>query len=334
MTTPDQNPVVIACATDDRYVQPLAVMLQSVLTNLSVSRTIDVYVIDGGIEPGNKRDLVKLWDPDRGTVNWLPAKASQFSGLPLWGRMPVATYYKLLITELLPPALSKTIWLDCDLVVTGDLAELWDMDLAGRHALAVQDPGVPFVSSRDGVACHQQLGLAKHAKYFNAGVMVVNLDLWRSDDIPGRVMEYLRTYGDSVVFWDQEGLNAVLAEKWGELDPRWNHTTSVRSLRLRNNGRPEQQAVTPSTPWIVHFTGNLKPWYYPGNDTSHALYFRYLDLTAWAGWRPHRSLRSVILGIYESSGLRSVLYPAEKLGMRLLRSLTRRTASDKETTRK
>ena len=313
MSPSDREPIVIACAADDRYVQPLAVMLQSVLTNLSSDRTITAYIIDGGIEPGHKQALTKSWYLPRASVHWLSARASSLSGLPLWGRMPVATYYKLLVPELLPGALHRVIWLDCDLVVNGDLAQLWDRDLAGRHALAVQDPAVPFVSSQNGVAHHEQLGLPSDAKYFNAGVMVVNLDLWRRDDIPGHVLEYLRRYGDAVVFLDQEGLNAVLAGKWGELDPRWNCMSCVR--------RPLND------PWIVHFTGNLKPWVYPSRNPSHVLYFRYLDSTAWAGWRPKRSLSGMILGRYESSGLRDVLYPAEAWGMRFLRTFTRRYAS-------
>ena len=313
MSPPGREPIAIACAADDRYVQPLAVMLQSVLTNLSPDRTAAIYIIDGGIEPGHKQDLVRSWNPGRASLHWLSDRASSFSGLPLWGRMPVATYYKLLVPELLPAALHRVIWLDCDLVVNGDLAHLWDRGLAGRHALAVQDPAVPFVSSRNGVAHHEQLGLPSDAKYFNAGVMVVNLDLWRRDDVPRQVLEYLRRHGDALVFLDQEGLNAVLAGKWGELDPRWNCMARV----------PRR----PNDSWIVHFTGNLKPWFYPGRNASHALYFRYLDLTAWAGWRPRRTLSGVILGRYESSGLRDVLYPAEVWGMRLLRTFTRRYAS-------
>jgi lipopolysaccharide biosynthesis glycosyltransferase len=328
MNHPHRQPIVIVCGADDQYVQPLAVMLKSALANLSRERTVNLYIIDGGIQPDHKQSLLRSWSRRNGFVRWLLPSESSFTGLPLWGRMPVSTYYKLLITELLPPAVKKAIWLDCDLVVLGDLAQLWDMDLAERHALAVQDPAVPFVSSRDGIAHYQELGLPKDAKYFNAGVMVVNLDLWRRDDIPGRVLDYLRRYDGRVVFLDQEGLNAVLAGKWGELDDRWNHTTSV-SERFRDEGRT-RDAAKQNHPWIVHFTGNLKPWFYPGHDAAHTLYFRYLDLTAWAGWRPKRSLSGLVLGTYESSGLRHLLYPTEVLGMRLLRSLTRRHASGKE----
>jgi lipopolysaccharide biosynthesis glycosyltransferase len=242
--------------------------------------------------------------------------------------MPVATYYKLSIPELLPPSVRKAIWLDCDLVVATDLAPLWDTGLEGRHALAVQDQAVPFVSSLNGVACHQQLGIASDAPYFNAGVMVVDLDLWRRDEIPRRVVEYLRQHRHTVVFWDQEGLNAILANRWGVLDPRWNYNPYARDARLRPRHPAGGASPSLNNPWIIHFTGNLKPWTYPRRDFAHDMYFRYLDRTAWAGWRPKRSLRGMMVEMYEGSGLRDALYPGEEWIIRLLRAFTRRYASE------
>ena len=328
MSLPHDQPLVIACGADDQYVQPLAVMLQSALTNLSSDRGVELYIIDGGIEPSHKRDLVSSWNRSSVSLHWLSPLESSFSGLPLWGRMPIATYYKLLIPEMLPATVHKAIWLDCDLVVTADLGRLWENVLSGQHALAVQDPAVPFVSSRNGVAHYEQLGIAREAKYFNAGVMVVDLDLWRRDHIPARVIEYLRVHRDSVVFWDQEGLNAVLAGHWGELDPRWNHSASVHSPRARHGNGAISTKEASSEPWITHFTGNLKPWVHPGSCTA-AIYFHYLDSTAWAGWRPKRTFSRIALELYETSGLRDVLYPAEERLMQLHRALTRRYAPEK-----
>ena len=325
----ESQPVVVACGADDQYVQPLAVMLQSVFTNLSSERSVALYIIDGGIGPAHKRSLVQSWDRQSVSVHWLSPQESSFSGLPLWGRMPVATYFKLLIPEMLPASLHKAIWLDSDLVVTADLAWLWDSDLAGQHALAVQDPGVPLVSSRNGVADHKQLGIASEAKYFNAGVMLVDLDLWRKDHIPERVIEYLRVHRDSVVFWDQEGLNAVLAGHWGELDPRWNQNASRDSAKSQRHSTADTSGLESSCdPWIIHFAGNLKPWIYPCSRSSDAIYFRYLDSTPWAGWRPKRSLSRRALELYETSGLRHLLYPAEERLMHIHRTLTRRYAAD------
>ena len=324
MLTPRTGPVVIACGADDRYVQPLGVMLCSVLANLRAGQDVAIYVLDGGISAAGKARLLECWSGSRVTPHWLPVEDSRFSGLPLWGRMPVSTYLKLLVPDLLPGHVERAIWLDCDLVALGDLSRLWESASEGRHLLAVQDQVVPFVSSRDGVAGYRELGLPGEAKYFNAGVMVIDLALWRRDDIPGRVLEHLRRYRERVVFWDQEGLNAVLAGRWAELDARWNYNVSAGLHRRRR---------TPGTspdgqPWVVHFTGNLKPWVYEGGNPHHARYFEYLDRTPWAGWRPAPTLRGRLAALYERSGLRSLLYPAEAWAMHLFRAATRRYAPD------
>lgn len=314
--------LAIACAADDRYVQHLAVMLRSVLANLSPDRTVAAYVVDGGMQEVHKRDLVRSWDPARVSVHFLAANPASLAGVPLWGRMPVATYYKLLVAELLPASVTKAIWLDCDLVVTADLARLWDTDLGEWHALAVQDQGVPLVSSPNGVSQYRRLGLPADGRYFNAGVMLLSLGRWRRDEVSARAIEYLLAHRDTVVFWDQEALNAVLAGRWGVLDPRWNHIANLRGAR-----HPEGSG----SPWVFHFTGSLKPWTYRGSDPSHALYYHYLDQTAWAGWRPNRTMSGALIAAYQSSRLRKVLYPTEEWLMGLLRSLTRKYAS--ETTR-
>jgi lipopolysaccharide biosynthesis glycosyltransferase len=304
--------VVIACGADDRYVQPLAVMLRSALANLSPDREAVVYVVDGGIEAEHKARLRNGW-PERASLHFLPVRESSLAGLPLWGRMPVATYYKLLVPVLLPASLPKAIWLDSDLVVVGDLARLWDEDVLRCHALAVQDRAIPLVSSHNGVRDFRSLGIPSDARYFNAGVMVMNLERWRRDDVAHQVMEYLLQHRDRVVYWDQEGLNAVLAGQWEALDPRWNRIANPRGA---TNGNGDA--------WIIHYTGQLKPWLYPSGGRSHALYYRYLDQTAWAGWRPRWTLTGALLGRYHSSGLRNLIYPAEEWWTDLRRTFTRR----------
>ena len=322
------EPVVITCATDSNYVTPLAVMLRSVLTNLSANRTAAVYIVDGGLEAGSRKQLVQGLPPGRATVEWMTVDPTVYSGVPLWGRMPVSTYYKLAVVDALPAHVHKAIWLDCDLLVTADLASLWDVDLNGSHLRAAQDSIVPLVSSAFGVAAYRELGIPGDAKYFNAGVMVLDVDRWRADRIPQRVLDYLRQFHDSVYFWDQEGLNAVLAGNWDELDPRWNCNASIprarRSVTLVA-GKGSVQAN--QQPWIIHWAGYLKPWRYPGRDPDRLLYFEYLDMTPWAGWRPRRTLLSKLIERYELSGLRGRIYPAEQWGLRLVRRLSRRTVS-------
>jgi lipopolysaccharide biosynthesis glycosyltransferase len=323
-----REPVVITCATDSQYLKPLAVMLRSVLANLSPDRTVAIYVMNDGVDARGREKLTQGWPPGRATVQWVTVDPAMYSGAPLWGRMPVSTYYKLALADSLPADVHEAIWLDCDMLVTGDLAMLWDVDLEGCHLRAAQDSIVPLVSSSFGVAAYEELGIARNARYFNAGVMLVDIDRWRADRVPNRVLDYLRRYRDSVFFWDQEGLNAVLAGKWGELDARWNCNASVPfRRRASRTGAGESETAETDQPWIIHWAGYLKPWRYPGRDPERLLYFRYLDMTAWAGWRPRRTLLSRFVAHYEASGLRARVYPAEQWGLRIVRRLSRRTVS-------
>jgi lipopolysaccharide biosynthesis glycosyltransferase len=316
-THPDS--LAIVCGADAQYLRPLAVMLRSVVANLSPDRSAAVYVFDGGVDPADKTEVTAGWNSPRVTVHWIPAHENAFDGLPLWGRMPVTTYYKLSLADLLPAPVRRAIWLDCDLVVVSDLARLWDTTCGDHHVMAAQDRVVPLVSSAFGISHHAQLGIPATAKYFNAGVMVVNVDKWRQQQVGSQALHYLREFRESVYFWDQEGLNAVLAGKWGELDPRWNYNAGVPNRAPRAGARQRELE-----PWIVHYAGNLKPWLYESRDPHRQLYFHYLDMTPWRGWRPRHSLSGLVLSTYESSALRRWLYPLEPWVMRLSRAVSRR----------
>lgn len=310
-----ESTIHVACAADADYVQPMATMLRSLFANVDPARAIRVHALDGGIDEQDKAKIAESCD-QRGSIHWIQASDSRFPGVPLWGRMPVSTYYKLLIADRLPMELDKVVWLDCDMVVLGDVSRLWDHDLAGRHALATQDAVVPHVSSRSGVAAWQELGLPAMASYFNAGVMMIDLALWRRDRVGLRALDYVRANRDRVCFLDQEGLNAVLAGLWGELDPRWNHNVSIPGASRA--GRD---------PWIVHYAGNLKPWRQGARKPTDGLYFHYLDQTPWKGSRPTWSPVAALVTLYERIGARKVLYPLEEWVMRGVRSMSRRSVA-------
>src|SRR5207244_1433075 len=125
-------------------------------------------------------------------------------------------------------------------------APLWDRGTGDHAVLAVQDSIAPYVSSRFGVARYRELGLPPKAKYFNAGVLVLNLDRWRRERVTERALEYVKAYAHEVSFWDQEGLNAVLSGKWGELDSVWNWNACA--------GRAGGGQRTDAAVKIVHFS--------------------------------------------------------------------------------
>jgi lipopolysaccharide biosynthesis glycosyltransferase len=301
LPNPEQD-VIVACAADGAYAMPLAAMLHSALVGLRPGVTITAHIVDAGLSATDRGRLADLALSHGAELQWHEPSTPSLAALPAWGRMTSTTYHRLLLPRLLPEEVTRAIWLDCDLLVTADLVRLWETDLGGRHLLAVRDSIVPLVSSRYGIRRWRELGFSRDAPYFNAGVMLVDVGRWREDDIGALAREYLRQAPD-VMLWDQEGLNVALYGLWGELDPRWNRMASGERVSA---GEPD------AAPWIVHYGGMLKPWLLPEPLSGpRALFYRHLDQTPWAGWRPSRTLPSVTLGWYESSRLRDVLYPAE-----------------------
>jgi lipopolysaccharide biosynthesis glycosyltransferase len=315
-----QSPVV-AVAADEAYAMPLAVTVRSMLEQLRAP-SLTVYVLDGGLSVESKRRLARSWESDRLTVQWVSVDHATLPSVPLWGRMRLSTYFRLLIPYLIPDSETRVIWLDTDTVVLRDVAELWAQDQGDSTMLAVQDMVVPFVASRYGVSAYEELGLDAGAPHFNAGVMVIDLDRWRAERVSERAMEYLARYRQRVCFWDQEGLNAVLVGRWKPLDARWNVIASVagRSFyRPRHLNSPTYR-LTVHDPWIVHYAGTWKPWIL-GPGESRSRYFHYLDMTAWAGWRPSRTVRTRLMAAYEAT-FRDSLYPLERWWIAAQRRMT------------
>jgi lipopolysaccharide biosynthesis glycosyltransferase len=320
------EPLVVVCCTDANYVRPLAAMVRSLLAHKDPAFPLTLYIFDGGVPEEDKRRLAASWPPEGLEIHWLPLDSAALSGLPLWGVWPPITYADLLMGEALPESLHKAIWLDTEMIVLADIGKLWNAGLDDLPLLAVQDLAIPYVSSRYGLARYRELGLAADAKYFNTGVMVVNLDWWRKNQVARKVLEYLRDHRESVHLLDQDGLNAVLGGRWGALDSRWNQIASIagrRFLKVTHLDAAQYRQVV-DDPWIIHYAGFWKPWRYHNRNPSRALYFHYLDMTAWSGWRPRRTPGSLLLGFYEST-LRDWLYPLEHWRVRWLRRLRRRS---------
>ncbi len=213
--------ITVVTLADERYALPLAVMGRSLADNMRAGRRADIYIVDGGIAPETKRRLVASWDRERIRATFV---APQFGGareLPVWGRLPPLTYVRVFVPALVPDDCSKAILLDSDVLVRGDIGGLWDLEMADRAVLAVQDPAVPFVSSRDGLRRYRELGIPFDHPYFNAGVMVVNIERWRRSNVSERVMAFIRRHAEELNYCDQDGLNAILWNEWRAVDARW-----------------------------------------------------------------------------------------------------------------
>ena len=289
MITPDSESLVVACAADDKYSMQLAVTMRSVIANLKSYQNLKLFMIDGGIKRSNKQKIHKSLQSKEIDVEvfWLEPSDTVLKNVKVRGHITMATYYRLFVAEMLPTQYKKAIYLDTDLVVNGDIGRLWDIDMEDSHLLAVQDIVIPHVSSPKGLPNYEELGIPAESKYFNAGVLVINLEKWRIDKIGKKAIEYVEQNIETIRWWDQDGLNATLAGKWRELDPRWNQMSGIHEYSSWKDSQFPQDIYEEliHNPYVIHFNGCFKPWLPNCEHPSQTLFFQYLDLTAWSGWR-------------------------------------------------
>ena len=246
--------MIVLLAADAKFQRPLEVCARSVRAH---NPHADIIVVE----------------PDR-------VDPALIEGVRLPKHLPPACLYRLLAPDLFP-RLGQVVYLDVDTLVKGPLDELAAHDLGGRMVGAVRDALLPFASM---ALPWRDLGIPPEQPYFNSGVMVVDFELWRINQIGRRAIELLRER--DLPYADQGALNVVC--DWAPLSPRWNlqqahlsDTSPVWGIE----GRPDLDEAA-AIPSILHFNGRIKPW------EAGCPHPRAAEWTEAAGFAPSRSLRA------------------------------------------
>jgi lipopolysaccharide biosynthesis glycosyltransferase len=159
----------IVCACDANFIAHLATMLLSFVENNERHRTRIFVLCDGSLTGREK--LAVMFDRHRVDLSLISIEDSFLQGLFVSYHIARVAYARLLMGELLPPEIDRVIYLDCDLIIRGDLSDLWNVNLEGKTVVAVREV-TDYI-------WHSKLGLPPGAPYFNNGVMLIDLDRWR-----------------------------------------------------------------------------------------------------------------------------------------------------------
>lgn len=275
--------IIIFAASDEKYAQHLAVMVASVCANHRTNEKLEFYIVDGNISNESKDKIRVLTEVFGAAIEFLPLDTNLFSGFPTPAYLSTAAYYRLIIPDLVDASIKKGIYLDCDIIVRNDVSELWAIDLGDALFAAVSDPG----------GAPQFLLLQSEAKYFNSGVMVIDMDNWRSCRLSQRLLQYVVNHATEIVLADQDALNGVVATEnliWIELHPRWNvlgMEDEYEHWHYRNSAFGSEDFTDAlEKPAIVHFTGACKPWQYGSRHPYLPEYYKNLAFTEWRNYRP------------------------------------------------
>jgi lipopolysaccharide biosynthesis glycosyltransferase len=268
----------VACSTDGRFAADCAAMLASLMAS---NRDVGVHVYllhDASLSKDAVRDLRGLVISAGGALETISETEARSVALPRSERFPVQAWYRVLLPELLQH-LERILYVDADALITSSLSPLWKIDLHGCLVGAVTNPLFASMVPR----LQSELGLPDGRSYFNSGVLLMDLNGWRTAGTTQAVIDFA-TRHRGLVWPDQDALNGVLHASRHHLHPRWNAMPGLWELPRRYMPYSVQEtAEAAEDPAIVHFVGPHKPWHYRSKHPYRAEFFRYLSQTPWRG---------------------------------------------------
>lgn len=244
----------IVCCTDNNYVIPCGVLITSVCENNS-SEDIKIYILTEGISLENQERLKAVVAKYGKQIEFYTVDKKAFANCPISRHITLATYFRLIMTDILPQDIEKVLYLDCDIIVRHSLHSLWNTDIDSYAAGVIPDMSI------DDIRIYNRLQYPSYFGYFNAGVLLVNLRYWREKNLSDRFFEIINQYPERLRYHDQDVLNIALREIKLNLHMKYNvqHGYFFKDpLISRKYWEEREQAII--DPVILHYSGN-KPWF-------------------------------------------------------------------------
>ncbi len=239
--------IPIFYAADENYLPYLTVSICSLKENANKNYHYELYVLNAKM---NTPDCVELKKYEEENFHITFVNVSQQietvkNSLQLRDYYTGATYYRIFIAGMFPQY-EKALYIDCDTVLLGDVSELYNVDLQNTLIGAIPDGAVAAVPAFREYT-KEALGIDAE-KYFNAGVILMNLTQFRKENFYQKFCTLLKQYKFSVA-QDQDYLNVICKDKVTYIGMEWN--------RMPIGGDESE-----NMPKLIHYNLTLKPWHY------------------------------------------------------------------------
>lgn len=259
--------IPIFYAVDDRYVPFMAVSLKSLLENASKEYQYTIKILASHVSETNKKRILKYENETTKiefvNLNYYLEKIQD----KLYTRdyFTQTTYFRLFIPELYPQY-NKVIYIDSDTTVLGDISNFYHIDLNSYLLGVVSDESVQNNQVFQEYV-ERVVGMSDYKNYFNAGVLLMNLDEMRKFKFQEKFLYLLETIKFAVA-QDQDYLNRLCKGKTKLINMAWNKMP-IPSEKLQED---EIQ--------LIHYNHMFKPWHF--DDVLYQQYFwKYAKMTEY-----------------------------------------------------
>lgn len=303
-----ERPVSIMFAVTASWLAPLAVTIYSLCLHAHSRRSYEIQIVHDGLTPGEIKELRKAASGHAHVslnFSMLPEKLFQSLQDRDCGRFSPLSYVRLLAAGLFPQY-DRILYLDVDVLLNGDVAELYDTDLHGAPIAAVRDCAVLQSISTGKLTRHleymESMGVTSPLLYCNAGVMVMDLLQIRQRGLEETFFQILRSRPDSFPYGDQDILNIAFHGHIAPLPADWNyhfqfelHHPGMHAL-ISGTEFEQVHALFGNHSWkLFHLVGDYKPWLPP--DMEKIYHRLYLSLW-WPVARKTPAFRTALRARY------------------------------------
>ena len=257
--------IPIFFAVDDGYIPFLAVALESMIEHASKNFYYSIKILYTNITEENKQKINKYNGANINIefvdLNYYIEEVKD----KLYTRdyYTNTTYFRLFIPNLYPQY-SKALYLDSDIVVLGDISELYNIDIEDNLVAAAPDDVIQTQKVFQDYA-ERVVGVSDYKHYFNAGILLMNLDEFRKFDFQKKFLYLLETIKFTVA-QDQDYLNRLCKGKTRIIDKTWDR------MPIATDDVKEEDIK------IIHYNLAYNPWHF--DDVLYKEYFwKYAEKT-------------------------------------------------------
>lgn len=277
----------IIYASNDGYAAHLAASLYSLLDNNRNIRNLYIHVLSVGMCEEYQERLKGIANAFHRTLSvWeLGDMKSRFDYEIDTRGFDISAMGRLFAQRVLPERVKKALYLDCDTIVCQSIRPLYETELEDALVGMVMEPTV-YREMR------QSIGLGKDEPYYNSGVLLMDMEGWRREDVLGRLLDFYKSRQGRLFACDQDTINGALKGRIKTLPVKYNYFTNYRYFRYstlcsmcaayREIGETAYLEARHS-PAILHYLGDERPWIAGNHNHFRKLYEYYLSKTPWKG---------------------------------------------------
>ena len=265
----NSDSVIVVTSSSSLYVPYCGVLLQSLIQNSSQNRQYEIYVLTTDITEEQIELLRKIVEIDnRFSFKCINVTSYFNENLYISEHISKETYYRLVIPSIFAKT-KKILYLDVDMIINEDIANLFDIDIEGFYLAGVRDIDIAGKSYSDSSLNNyikKEIGIKKNSLYFQAGCLLLNIPEMKKK----YSFEALMQIATSKQWrcWDQDILNYAFNNKVLYLKQHWNtminwshnHTSRMDYLKEAPFSLYTEYLDARKKPKIIHYAGFQKPW--------------------------------------------------------------------------